>query len=163
MIRSIKFFMFLVLLTSAAFGVEVESRTSEIQIYNSQVSAKTVAELCNLLNQSNIDMGKKATIKCKSLGRDVIEMRASLGTKSVAVLAKGSDKVVLEFSGSDEIHTYLNNLGQFFNIKFDFVNTGVRTRNGITVAEGTYRLDAVFKNSKESIRAGYYINSYDSK
>jgi len=147
-------------ISHAAIAIpRVESRISEIPVYNSQARAITIGNLCAILKQGTVDLGKKARASCQNAGGGVIQVNFSSGSLKAAILGNATDKMVVEYRGSDEIHSYLNNLGQSLQMNFEFVNTGTSPApGGGGIEHGYYRGDVYVANSDGRFRFGYFFN-----
>lgn len=142
---------------ASAGPTAVESRTSDIPTYNSQVNALTAADMCQLFASGDVDVGE-ATVTCSKVADGVVKLTASKDELSASVLANATDKYVLEYQGFDELHEYRNNLGETALIKFVFVTSGThRTVDG-TQVDGSFRGDLVIGNGDQRYRFGYYFN-----
>jgi hypothetical protein len=153
------FFALLSLPVNAFAAQKVESRISDIQTYNSQASALSFQQLCEAFQKKTLDLGKKASVSCQNLGDGVVAVTAaSTDGLKASLLANLADKLVIEYRGSDEVHSYVNNLNQSIVIALSFVNTGVSRSPMGTRVNGFYRGDIRINNAEGRFRFGYYFN-----
>jgi hypothetical protein len=153
------FFASLALPVNAFAAQKVESRISDIQTYNSQSSALSFQQLCEVFSKKTLDLGKRASAGCQNQGNGVVKVTVS-STEGLraSILANATDKLVVEYRGSDEVHSYVNNLNQYFVIDLSFVNTGVSRSPQGPLENGFYRGDIRISNAEGRYRFGYYFN-----
>lgn len=141
----------------------VTSTSDKIEKFNSQASAMTIVDLCRTLatNNSGVEWGKSGSkVNCYKTPEGLVEIRAQNSKGILSLYANPSDKTVIEFMGSDEIHRYTNNLGQSLYLQLSFVNEGQRMTLGGVLQEGHYRPDMTIVSGSSRIRVGFYIQDF---
>lgn len=147
----------LVLLISAqAFAVR--STTDEIPQFNGQARAQTISQMCTLLTNASLDLGKVGSVSCSDDGNGLMTIQGELNGRIQTVQALADDKLVLEERGFDEVHTYTNDQDEALVITLTFVAEGTTLKSDGTRMNGTFRGDVVLRNADSSMRIGAYIN-----
>lgn len=144
-----------------AVPTSVKSTSDQIEQFSPQSRAVTIAQLCQIFGQDNLDWGKAGSkIKCINAGNGIIELRGANERGTLSIFANAGDKTVLEYFGDDEIHQYQNNLGQALRVQFVMVTTSVRNDRGSAKVDGYFRVDALMgdKNTNSRLRVGYFSN-----
>jgi hypothetical protein len=145
---------------SSAGTIHVESRTSEIQVYQDQGEALSFEALCGYLESGKFNFGK-ANAVCKQLDGGVIELSISGGSPRLhfSALANATDRLVIEDIGTTQYHYYLNNLGQYVTFGFVFEQTGItRNRSHETEEKGFSNLVLYAGDANQSYEFGYLNN-----
>lgn len=140
--------------------IQVESRISELPVYNAQTEALTISKVCKLLEGREADLGKTTSVRCIDRQNGVLELAASdsRSGKTRSILANASDKTVVEYRGFDYVHYYRNNLGQDLTLNFIFVTAGTSQVSGGTLIHGNYRADFYLRDKAGQNRFGYFSN-----
>ena len=136
----------------------VQAQNGDFTLYNSQSEALTMSAVCQILEKRKADLGKTTSVRCVAGQNGVMELVASDSktNKTKSILFNKTDKTVIEYRGSDQVHNYMNNLGQHFFLNLSFVNNGqVLTYDGVLV-KGWYRVDFYLRDSAGENRFGYY-------
>ena len=136
----------------------VQAQNGNFTLYNSQSEALTMATVCQILEKRKADLGKTTSVRCAARQNGIMEMTASdtKTNKTKSILFNMTDKTVIEYRGSDQVHYYMNNLGQTLLLNLSFVNNGqVLTYDGVLV-KGWYRVDLFLRDSAGENRFGYY-------
>lgn len=144
-----------------AVPTSVKSTTDQIEQFSPQNRAVTIAQLCQILTQDNLDWGKAGSkIKCFNAGHGLIELRGANARGTMSIFANANDKTVYEDFGDSPIQQYQNNLGQSLRIQFNMVTTSVRNSHGEAVLNGYFRVDALMsdQNTNSRLRVGYFSN-----
>ena len=141
-----------------AASTGVQAQNGDFTLYNSQSEALTMSTVCRILETRKADLGKTTSVRCVAKQNGVMELVASDSktNKTKSILFNKTDKTVIEYRGSDQVHNYMNNLGQHFFLNLSFVNNGqVLTYDGVLV-KGWYRVDFYLRDSAGENRFGYY-------
>lgn len=142
----------------------VVSTIDQIEVFNSQQYAMTMERLCETLSPKNprLNWGKSGSkLTCFQTPEGLIELRAENKEGVLSIYANPTDKTVIEYFGSDEIHRYSNDQRQSLYIQLSFVNEKIR-RTMFGVEEvGHYRPDIRLRSGNSSIRIGYYIQEFN--
>ena len=141
----------------AAFA-GVQSQNGDFTLYNSQSEALTMQNLCRILEKNKADLGKTTSVRCIARQAGIMEMVASDSrtNKTKSILFNMDDKTVIEYRGPDQVHNYMNNLGQQLFLNLNFVNNGqVLTNDGVLI-KGWYRADFFIRDNTGENRFGYY-------
>ena len=136
----------------------VQAQNEGYTLYNSQSEALTMATVCQILEKRKADLGKTSSVRCAAKQNGIMEMTAfdTKTNKTKSILFNKTDKTVIEYRGSDQVHYYMNNLGQSFLLNLSFVNNGqVLTYDGVLV-KGWYRADMFLRDGAGENRFGYY-------
>ena len=143
---------------SKAAVAGVQAQNGDFTLYNSQSEALTMATVCQILEKRKADLGKTTSVRCAAKQNGIMEMTASDSktNKTKSILFNMTDKTVIEYRGSDQVHYYKNNLGQTLLLNLSFVNNGqVLTYDGVLV-KGWYRVDMFLRDSAGANRFGFY-------
>jgi hypothetical protein len=136
----------------------VQAQNGDFTLYNSQSEALPMSAVCRILETRKADLGKTTSVRCVARQNGLMELVASdtRTNKTKSILFNMTDKTVIEYRGPDQVHNYMNNLGQHFLLILNFVNNGqVLTYDGVLV-KGWYRVDFFLRDSAGQNRFGYY-------
>jgi len=149
---------FVLLMISNAFALQ--SRTEEIDSFNSQARAMTMLEICKLIQSKDVNWGTKSSLSCKVNDDSTLTIVGISSKGKSKIDAISVDKAVIEFFGFDEIHQYKNDQNESIKIVIELVPTKTkRWFDGILI-KGKFRGTAIFNDQTDKVhKIGYYIQN----
>lgn len=137
----------------------VKSTSDNIEQYSPQSRALTMQQLCDLLTEKNYETDGKSDLTCSSHPGNLIEFKGDVvGQTSESIFANKTDVTIYEAFGDNDIHRYMNDLGQYLSVELIAVNTAVVKSPRGPEVKGFFRLDATVSTGKAWLRVGYFSN-----